>query len=80
MLGASRVAACDIDSDASLVAPVPFFQGSADAVRDGAFDVLVANISEEVTGILWPELERVARVRILSGFQNDAGEWTCVVR
>lgn len=77
MLGAVRVIACDIDPEAARV--VPFFVGSADAVRDGAFDVVVANISEEVIGRLRPELERVATRRILSGFQNDDNEWTCVV-
>jgi ribosomal protein L11 methyltransferase len=77
MLGAGRVIACDIDPDAARV--VPFFVGSADAVRDEAFDVVVANISEEVIGRLRPELERVAHRRILSGFQDDDNEWTCVV-
>jgi len=78
MLGAAVVIACDIDADAAR--PVPFFQGSVDAVRSGAFDVVVANISEDVIGPMFPELARVAPVRILSGFQDDAGEWTCVVR
>jgi hypothetical protein len=41
--------------------------------------VVVANINEDVIGVLRPELERVARVRILSGFQDDRGEWACVV-
>ena len=71
--------ACDIDPEAAGAAPVPFFVGSADAVRTGAFDVLVANISEDVVGVLQPELERVASIRILSGFKNDRGEWACVV-
>jgi ribosomal protein L11 methyltransferase len=78
LLGAGLVVACDIDPEAAR--PVPFFQGSVDAVRSGAFDVVVANISEEVIGRLLPELERVAPVRILSGFQDEAGEWTCLVR
>jgi ribosomal protein L11 methyltransferase len=77
MLGARRVIACDIDPDAAKV--VPFFVGSADAVRDQAFDVLVANISEAVIEDLHPELMRVARRRILSGFQDAHGDWTCVV-
>jgi ribosomal protein L11 methyltransferase len=79
MLGAGQVVACDIDPDAAAAAPVPFFVGSADAVRSGAFDVVVANINEDVLGPLRPELERVARTRILSGFQDERGEWTCVV-
>lgn len=78
MLGAGKVIACDIDLETARV--VPFFQGSVDAVKSNSFDVVVANISEDVLGPLLPDLERVAKVRILSGFQNDEGEWTCVVR
>ena len=77
MLGAGRVIACDIDPEAAKI--VPFFVGSADAVRDAAFDVLVANISETVIEDLHPELVRIARRRILSGFQDARGKWTCVV-
>jgi ribosomal protein L11 methyltransferase len=77
LLGAGRVIACDIDADAAR--PVPFFQGSVDAVRSGSFDVVVANINEDVIGDMRLDLERVAAVRILSGFQNESGEWTCVI-
>ena len=77
LLGAGRVVSCDIDPDAA--GPDTFFIGSVDAVRSGAFAVVVANINEDVMGSMRADLERVARVRILSGFQNDAGEWTCVV-
>lgn len=77
MLGARRVIACDIDPDAAKL--VPFFIGSAEAVREGAFDVVVANISEAVVEDLHPELVRVAHRRILSGFQDAKGEWTCIV-
>jgi ribosomal protein L11 methyltransferase len=85
ILGAGRVVACDIDPDAvplrggAADEAVPFFLGSADAVRERAFDVLVANISEAVIEDLHPEFVRVARRRILSGFQDANGEWTCVV-
>ncbi len=78
LLGAGRVMACDIDLETAR--PVPFFQGSVDAVRSASFDVVVANISEDVIGAMLPDFERVARVRILSGFHDEAGEWTCVVR
>jgi ribosomal protein L11 methyltransferase len=78
LLGAGRVVACDIDPEA-FTREVPFFVGSVDAVRDNAFDVVVANINEEVIGAMRPDFERVARRRILSGFQNDEGEWTCIV-
>jgi ribosomal protein L11 methyltransferase len=76
LLGAGRVAACDLDPEAAR--PVPFFIGSVDAVRTGSFDVVVANINQDVIGVLRPEFERVARRRILSGFQNEQGDWTCV--
>ncbi len=74
LLGAARVIACDIDPEASVD-----FVGSVNAVRDNAFDVVVANINEEVIGAMRPDLERVAKHRILSGFQDEDGEWTCVV-
>jgi ribosomal protein L11 methyltransferase len=77
LLGAGRVIACDIDSEAAKA--VPFFVGSADAVRTASFDIVVSNISEEVLGRLRADLERVARKRILSGFQDESGEWACVV-
>ena len=81
MLGADRVVACDIDPDAAPHGPgaAPFFIGSVDAVRSGAFDVVVANISDIVVGELREELHRVAGIRILSGFQDECGAWTCVV-
>jgi len=74
LLGAGRVIACDIDPEASLD-----FIGSVDAVRDNTFDVVVANINEEVIGAMRPDLERVAKRRILSGFQDEEGNWTCIV-
>jgi ribosomal protein L11 methyltransferase len=77
LLGAGRVVACDVDPDAAR--PVPFFVGSVDAVRSESFDVVVANINEDVIGSMRPDFERVARKRILSGFQDDHGAWTCVV-
>jgi ribosomal protein L11 methyltransferase len=77
LLGAGCVIACDLDPDAAK--PGPFFVGSADAVRSGAFDVVVANISADVMGSLRCDLERVARKRILSGFQDESGEWACIV-
>jgi ribosomal protein L11 methyltransferase len=77
LLGAGRVVACDIDPDAAK--PVPFFVGSVDAVRSGSFDLVVANINDEVLGPMRPDLERVASRRILSGFRDDHGEWACLV-
>lgn len=78
LLGAGRVVACDIDPEAARLAP--FFVGSVDAVRSGSFDVVVANINEDVIGSMLPDFERVARIRILSGFQDERGEWACLVR
>lgn len=78
LLGAGRVVACDIDPDAAKV--VPFFVGSVDAVRLASFDVVVANISAAVIEEYRAEFERVARVRILSGFQDESGAWTCLVQ
>ena len=77
LLGAGRVVACDIDPDA--LRPVPFFVGSVDAVRSDSFDLVVANINEDVIGCMRADFERVAPKRILSGFQDDDNEWTCVV-
>ncbi len=84
LLGAGRVVACDLDEEAArpvsffIESPVFFFVGSVDAVRSHSFDVVVANINEDVIGALRPEFERVARKRILSGFQDKNGEWACV--
>jgi ribosomal protein L11 methyltransferase len=75
LLGASRVVACDIDPDA-ITQEVPFFVGSVDAVRDRSFDVVVANINEDVIGPMKHDFERVATHQILSGFQDTDGEWT----
>lgn len=80
LLGAAAVVACDIDPDAAeaVAGVAAFFIGSVDAVRAGKFDVVVANISETVIGDLKPEFERVAPRRILSGFADANGQWTCV--
>ena len=58
---------------------MPFFVGSVDAVRSDTFDLVVANINEDVIGSMRADFERVAPKRILSGFQDDDNEWTCVV-
>lgn len=81
MLGAGRVIACDVDADATAASAAfaPFFVGSVDAVASNGFDVVIANISEIVIGELHEEFVRVAPRRILSGFQNEAGEWSAVV-
>jgi len=77
LLGAARVIACDIDFEALCVARervhVPMFAGSADAVRDGVADIVVANISSAAAEELAAEFRRVLRprgTRIVSGFQT----------
>jgi ribosomal protein L11 methyltransferase len=78
LLGAATVVACDIDPETA-TQEVPFFIGSVDAVRDNSFDVVVANINEEVIGTMRDDFDRVARHRILSGFEDEEGNWTCIV-
>ena len=81
MLGARLVVACDIDP--AVTRPpadgIHFFTGSVDAIRSGSFDVAVANISEETIHSLRTDLARVAKRRILSGFQDSKGGWACIV-
>jgi ribosomal protein L11 methyltransferase len=78
LLGAATVVACDIDPETA-TQEVPFFIGSVDAVRDNSFDVVVANINEEVIGTMRDDFDRVARHRILSGFEDEEGNWICIV-
>lgn len=90
LLGASVVIACDIDPDA-----VAMFVGSADAVRAGWADVVVANIDAATIEKIVDELQRVRApesVLILSGFPEwdmperfqametlQSEEWRCLV-
>jgi ribosomal protein L11 methyltransferase len=61
-LGANAVA-CDIDPAASVD-----FIGSANALRTGAFDVVIANIHLAVLREIAPDLRRLGRTLLLSGF------------
>ncbi len=95
LLGARLVIGCDVDLDAVRVARERVgdgvFAGTANAVCDAAFDVVVANISAPVVTALLPELRRVGRgVLILSGFSegmmlptaieiNERDGWRCIV-
>jgi ribosomal protein L11 methyltransferase len=90
MLGAEVVVGCDIDPDVK-----PPFIGSADAVRTGSADLLVANISASAVEALGDEFHRVVRrggTMIVSGFMESevpaglairdrlqSGEWVCLV-
>ena len=77
LLGAGLVIGCDIDPEAvegarERVSSL-LFAGSADAVRDARFDVVVANISASAAEELAPEFARVRRSGsrlIVSGFQD----------
>jgi len=76
LLGAARVAACDIDPVAVEIAGEGFV-GSADAVASGSFDLVVANISAEAIVSLAGDLLRVRRVGgalLASGFELDEVE------
>ncbi|MBZ5596590.1 MAG: 50S ribosomal protein L11 methyltransferase [Acidobacteriia bacterium] len=74
LVGAHRVIACDIDPVAVELARQPSsFVGTADAVRTGTVDLVVANISPEAIIALAPEVMRVLRaqgVAIVSGFEG----------
>jgi ribosomal protein L11 methyltransferase len=74
LLGARRVIACDTDPVAVELARQPLsFIGTADAVRTGSVDLVVANISPEAVIALAPELMRTLRaggVAIVSGFEE----------
>jgi ribosomal protein L11 methyltransferase len=78
LLGARRVYACDIDTDAVEIAgqgngPAPLrFVGSADAVKGGIADVVVANISPEAIRSLARDLMHAPRrggILLASGFE-----------
>ncbi len=93
MLGASRVIGCDVDEDSVVIAHQSqrdVFAGSVDAVRTGAFDLAIANISAEIVEDLLPDLRRVAHLVIVSGFEQwpnaptavqkfDKSGWQCLV-
>src|SRR4051812_13092966 len=71
LLGAERAYACDIDPVAVEIARMGFV-GSVDAVRSGAADVVVANISPEAIVGLAGDLVRAVRpggVLLASGFE-----------
>jgi ribosomal protein L11 methyltransferase len=90
MLGAAVVWGCDLDADVKSA-----FVGSADAVRSGWADLLVANISAVAVDALADEFRRVVRAGgtvIVSGFTESevpeglamgerlqSGEWVCLV-
>src|SRR4051812_44402428 len=71
LLGAGRVLACDIDPVAVEISGIGFI-GSADAVRAGVADLVLANISPEAIGQLAGDLLRVRKtggLLLASGFE-----------
>ena len=99
LVGAGRVVACDVDPDAVKIAServmVPLFVGSADALRTGSADIVVANIDSATIETLALELARIRKPNsklILTGFpewdipegfkakeSNQREEWVCLV-
>lgn len=87
LLGAGRAVGCDIDGDAVAIAhrnltadgvAPRVFTGSLRSVKDGAVDLLVANINGETHAMLAGEYARVARrAAIVSGYESrDEGRVT----
>jgi ribosomal protein L11 methyltransferase len=75
LLGAGPVIGCDVDHEAVAIARqrvgLPLFTGSAEAIRSGWADVIIANIDSATIEHLAPEFARVRKPRstlILSGF------------
>lgn len=99
LVGASTVIGCDIDEGNVRIAReriyAPMFVGSADAVRSGWADIVIANIDAATLERIGPELERVRKPQatlILSGFPEwdqpagfsprevlSQGEWRCFI-
>lgn len=78
LLGATCVAACDIDHEAVSLARarfnLPLFTGSADALAPRIAGLVAANISSAAAEELAPELNRVRRpggIVVVSGFPLD---------
>lgn len=77
-LGATQVISCDLDPEAIATArrhvKTPLFRGTADAVRNGAFRVVLANISAAVIDAISADLSRIADtggLLIVAGFTHD---------
>jgi ribosomal protein L11 methyltransferase len=77
LLGAGRVAGCDIDPEATRVAranlpDISFFTGSLRSVRDRSFDVAVANLNAATLQMIGRDLRRVAAESLIaSGFREE---------
>lgn len=81
LLGARKTYACDTDRVAVEIAGDAFV-GSVDAVRSGAVDLAIANISPEAIAALAPDLLRALRpagILLASGFEIGEIETLCAV-
>jgi len=99
LLGAAAVFSCDIHADsvrtAKTLIETPLFVGSADAVKTGVADLVLANISAKILDVLAADLRRIAKptaLIVLAGFLADnppkhfrpreafkKGDWECWV-
>jgi ribosomal protein L11 methyltransferase len=99
LLGAGAIFSCDIHADsvrtAKTLLETPLFVGSADAIRSGVADFVLANISAKIVDSLAADLRRIAKpsgVIVLAGFLSEnpparfraaealkKGDWECWV-
>ncbi len=99
LLGAAAVFSCDIHADsvraAKMMIETPLFVGSADAVKTGVADMVLANISAKILDVLAADLRRIAKptaLILLAGFPAEnppkhfrprevfkKGDWECWV-
>jgi len=97
LLGAGSVLSCDIHADsvrtAKTLVKTSIFVGSADAIRTGIADFVLANISAKIVDVLAADLRRIAKstgLIVLAGFLCEnppkrfrpreilkKGDWEC---
>ncbi len=97
LLGAGAVLSCDIHAGsvrtAKALLDTPLFVGSADAIRTGIADLVLANISAKIVDVLAADLRRIAKstgLIVLAGFLSEnppkrfrrretlkKGDWEC---
>jgi hypothetical protein len=97
LLGAGTVFSCDIHADsvrtAKTIIDTPIFVGSADGIRAGVADLVLANISVKILDMVAGDLRRIAKttgIIVLAGFLSDdppkrfrprevtnKGDWQC---
>lgn len=86
LLGASFVAGCDIEHSSTEVAAengrrsgihADLFTGSPRSVKQGSFDVLVANLNAAALAQLAAEFRRIGGRLVLAGFRDDEVDHVC---